>query len=70
FDQEDYPSTDEVDTKVGSILNLTLDEWEKKVHNFNPYQEIEESKLGLYCMHEENQPIPSITKPYHKYDNE
>ncbi|KAH9287606.1 hypothetical protein KI387_031723, partial [Taxus chinensis] len=70
FDQEDYPSTDETDTKVGSIPDLTLDEWENKVHAFDPYQEIEESELGVYCMHEENQPIPSITKPDHKDDNE
>ncbi|KAH9293403.1 hypothetical protein KI387_041394, partial [Taxus chinensis] len=27
FDQEDYPSIDEADTKVGSIPDLTLDEW-------------------------------------------
>ncbi|KAH9315793.1 hypothetical protein KI387_024420, partial [Taxus chinensis] len=27
FDQEDYQSTDEADTKVGSIPDLTLDEW-------------------------------------------
>ncbi|KAH9313846.1 hypothetical protein KI387_022473, partial [Taxus chinensis] len=70
FDQEDYPSIDEADTKVGSIPDLTLDEWENKVHAFDPYQEIEESELGVYCMHEENQPIPSITKPNHKDDNE
>ncbi|KAH9300833.1 hypothetical protein KI387_012416, partial [Taxus chinensis] len=30
FDQEDYPSTDEADTKVGSIPDLTLDEWMSK----------------------------------------
>ncbi|KAH9298001.1 hypothetical protein KI387_029683, partial [Taxus chinensis] len=30
FDQEDYPSTDEADTKVGSIPDLTLDEWASK----------------------------------------
>ncbi|KAH9306827.1 hypothetical protein KI387_011231, partial [Taxus chinensis] len=70
FDQEDYLSTDEADTKVGSIPNLTLDEWATKVHDFDPYQEIEESKLGVYCMHEENYNIPSITKPEHKDDNE
>ncbi|KAH9293915.1 hypothetical protein KI387_040881, partial [Taxus chinensis] len=70
FDQEDYPSIDETDTKVGSIPYLTLDEWENKVHAFDPYQEIEESELGVYYMHEENQSIPSITKPNHKDDNE
>ncbi|KAH9306060.1 hypothetical protein KI387_010464, partial [Taxus chinensis] len=70
FDQEDYPNTDEADTKVGSILDLTLDEWARKVHAFDPYQEVEESELGFYCIHEENQPIPSITKPDHKDDNE
>ncbi|KAH9313074.1 hypothetical protein KI387_028109, partial [Taxus chinensis] len=53
-----------------SIPDLTLDEWENKVHAFYPYQEIEESELGVYCMHEENQPIPSITKLDHKDDNE
>ncbi|KAH9324347.1 hypothetical protein KI387_004525, partial [Taxus chinensis] len=30
FDQEDHPSTDEAETKVKSILDLTLDEWENK----------------------------------------
>ncbi|KAH9291739.1 hypothetical protein KI387_043073, partial [Taxus chinensis] len=70
FDQEDYPSTDEAGTKVGSILDLTIDEWASKVHAFYPYQEIEESELGVYCIYEENQPIPSITKPKHKDDNE
>ncbi|KAH9308615.1 hypothetical protein KI387_036526, partial [Taxus chinensis] len=70
FDQEDYPGTDEADTKVGSIPNLTLDEWACKLHAFDPYKEIEEYELGFYYMHEENQPIPSITKPDHKYDNE
>ncbi|KAH9299889.1 hypothetical protein KI387_044112 [Taxus chinensis] len=70
FDQEDYLSTDETDTKVGSIPDLTLDEWENKVHDFYPYQEIEESMLGVYYMQEENQPIHSITKPDHKDDNE
>ncbi|KAH9294238.1 hypothetical protein KI387_040557, partial [Taxus chinensis] len=30
FDQEDYPGTDEADTKVGSIPDLTLDEWASK----------------------------------------
>ncbi|KAH9297975.1 hypothetical protein KI387_029657, partial [Taxus chinensis] len=70
FDQEDHPSTDEADTKVGSIPDLTLDEWANKVHAFDPYQEVEESELGVYCIYEENQPIPSITKPDHKDDNE
>ncbi|KAH9331950.1 hypothetical protein KI387_004058, partial [Taxus chinensis] len=70
FDQEDHPSTNQVYTKVRSIPDLTLDEWENKVHDFDPYQEVEESELGVYCIHEENQPIPSITKPNHKDDNE
>ncbi|KAH9311765.1 hypothetical protein KI387_026800, partial [Taxus chinensis] len=30
FDQEDYPRTDEADTKVRSIPDLTVDEWESK----------------------------------------
>ncbi|KAH9324943.1 hypothetical protein KI387_005121, partial [Taxus chinensis] len=46
FDQEDHPSSDEANTKVGSIPDLTLDEWENKVHAFDPYQEVEESELG------------------------
>ncbi|KAH9301938.1 hypothetical protein KI387_013521, partial [Taxus chinensis] len=62
--------TDEADTKVGSIPDLTLDEWANKIHDFDPYQEVKESKLGLYCIHEENQPVPSITKPSHNDDNE
>ncbi|KAH9310893.1 hypothetical protein KI387_025928, partial [Taxus chinensis] len=70
FDQEDHLGTDEADTKVGSIPDLTLDEWASKVHAFDPYQEVEESELGVYCIHEESQPIPSITKPNHKDDNE
>ncbi|KAH9327817.1 hypothetical protein KI387_043751 [Taxus chinensis] len=70
FDQEDHPSTDEADTKVGSIPDLTLDEWANKVHAFDTYQGIEESELGVYCINEESQPIPSITKPNHKDDNE
>ncbi|KAH9325500.1 hypothetical protein KI387_005678, partial [Taxus chinensis] len=70
FDQEDHLGTDEADTKVGSIPDLTLDEWVSKVHAFDPYQEVEESELGVYCIHEESQPIPSITKPNHKDDNE
>lgn len=52
FDQEDYPGTDEADTKVGSIPNFTLDEWASKVHSFDPYKKIEESELGVYYMHE------------------
>ncbi|KAH9317716.1 hypothetical protein KI387_019485, partial [Taxus chinensis] len=70
FDQEDYPSTDEANTKVGSIPDLTLDEWASKVHAFDPYQEIEEFELRVYCLHEENQPLPSITNPDHKDKNE
>ncbi|KAH9298525.1 hypothetical protein KI387_030207, partial [Taxus chinensis] len=70
FDQEDYPSTHEADTKVGIILDLNLDEWARKVHDFDPYKEIEEFELGVYYMHEENHPLPSITKPDHKDDNE
>ncbi|KAH9301360.1 hypothetical protein KI387_012943, partial [Taxus chinensis] len=70
FDQEDYPSTDEADTKFGSILDLTLDKWASKVHDFDPYKETEESELGVYYMHEENQPILSITNPDHKDDDE
>ncbi|KAH9328979.1 hypothetical protein KI387_001087, partial [Taxus chinensis] len=70
FDQEDYPRTHEADTKVGSNPDLNLDEWEKNIHTFDTYKEIEESELGVYYMHEENQPIPSITKPDHKDDNE
>ncbi|KAH9301908.1 hypothetical protein KI387_013491, partial [Taxus chinensis] len=42
FDQEDYPSTHEADTKVGCIPDLTLDEWENKRHAFDPYKEMEE----------------------------
>ncbi|KAH9296446.1 hypothetical protein KI387_040034, partial [Taxus chinensis] len=64
------PSTDEAGIKVGSIPDLNLDEWESKVHPFDPYQEIEESELGVYFIHEENQHIPSITKPDHKDENE
>ncbi|KAH9293698.1 hypothetical protein KI387_041099, partial [Taxus chinensis] len=70
FHQEDYLGTDEANTKVGNILDLSLDEWERKVHYFYPYKEIEESELGVYYMHEENQLIPSITEPDHKDDNE
>ncbi|KAH9331110.1 hypothetical protein KI387_003218, partial [Taxus chinensis] len=70
FDQKDHPSTDETDTKVGNIPDLTLDEWANKVHAFDPYQGIEESELRVYCIHEESQPISSITKPNHKDDNE
>ncbi|KAH9318143.1 hypothetical protein KI387_019912, partial [Taxus chinensis] len=70
FDQEDYPGTDKANTKVRSIPDLTLDEWERKVHSFDPCKEIEESELGVYCMHEENKPIPRITKPVHKDENE
>ncbi|KAH9311632.1 hypothetical protein KI387_026667, partial [Taxus chinensis] len=70
FDQEDYLNTDEADTKFGSIPDLTLDEWASKVHDFDPYQEVEESELGVYYIHEENQHIPSVTKPNHKDENE
>ncbi|KAH9298601.1 hypothetical protein KI387_030283, partial [Taxus chinensis] len=70
FDQEDDPSTNEANTKFGSIPDLSIDEWASKVHVFDPYQEIEVYELGFYCIHEENQPIPSITKPDHKDDNE
>ncbi|KAH9289782.1 hypothetical protein KI387_033899, partial [Taxus chinensis] len=70
FDQEDYPSTYEADTKFRNVLYLTLDEWENKRHSFDPYMEMEEDELAIYCLHEENPPLPSITKPDHKDDNE
>ncbi|KAH9298383.1 hypothetical protein KI387_030065, partial [Taxus chinensis] len=62
--------TDEADTKVISIPDFILDQWASKVNAFDPYKEIEKSELGFYCMYEENQPIPNITKLDHKDDNE
>ncbi|KAH9315068.1 hypothetical protein KI387_023695, partial [Taxus chinensis] len=70
FDQEDLLSTCEADTKVGCIPELSLDEWVNKRHDFDPYKEMEESKLGVYCLHEENHPLLDIIKPEHKDDNE
>ncbi|KAH9296624.1 hypothetical protein KI387_040212, partial [Taxus chinensis] len=65
-----HPSTDEADTNDGSIRDLTLDEWANKVHASDPYQEVEEFELGVYCIHQEDQPIPRITKPNQNDDNE
>ncbi|KAH9316111.1 hypothetical protein KI387_024738, partial [Taxus chinensis] len=70
FDQEDLLNTSEVDTKVGCIPDLTLNEWVVKRHAFDPYKEMEESELGVYCLHEENHPLPDIIKPEYKDDNE
>ncbi|KAH9332191.1 hypothetical protein KI387_044335, partial [Taxus chinensis] len=70
FDQEDLLNTCEVDTKVGCIPDLTLDEWVVKRHAFDPYKEMEESELGVYYLYEENHPLPSIIKLEHKDDNE
>ncbi|KAH9313179.1 hypothetical protein KI387_028214, partial [Taxus chinensis] len=66
----DLPSTCETDTKVGCIPYLTLDEWKNKRHDFDPYKEMEESELGVYYLHEENQPLLDIIKTDHKDENE
>ncbi|KAH9314930.1 hypothetical protein KI387_023557, partial [Taxus chinensis] len=70
FDQEDLPNTYEEDTKVGCILDLNLNEWENKRHAFDPYKEMEEYELGIYCLHEENHPLHDITRSDHKDGNE
>ncbi|KAH9310538.1 hypothetical protein KI387_025573, partial [Taxus chinensis] len=70
FDQEDLLSTCEADTKVGCIPDLTLDEWARKRHAFDPYKEMEEDELGFYYLYEENHPLPDIIKPEHKDNNE
>ncbi|KAH9316976.1 hypothetical protein KI387_018745, partial [Taxus chinensis] len=70
FDQEYFPSTLEMNTKVGGIPDLTLDEWENKRHSFDPYKEMEEAELGIYCLHKENPLLPNITKSDEKDDNE
>ncbi|KAH9312488.1 hypothetical protein KI387_027523, partial [Taxus chinensis] len=46
FDQEECSNDLEIGTKVEGIPDLTLDEWANKSHEFDPYKEIEESKLG------------------------
>ncbi|KAH9294694.1 hypothetical protein KI387_038282, partial [Taxus chinensis] len=60
----------EENTKVGSIPDLTLDDWAQRGHAFDPYKEMEEAELGVYCLHEENLPTPSLTKPGKKDENE
>ncbi|KAH9318211.1 hypothetical protein KI387_019980, partial [Taxus chinensis] len=69
FDQEDLPNICEANTKVVCIPDLTLDEWANKKYTFDPYKDMEESKLGVYYLHEENHPLPDIIKPNHKDDN-
>ncbi|KAH9317519.1 hypothetical protein KI387_019288, partial [Taxus chinensis] len=66
FDQEDLPSPCEAYTKLGCILELTLDEWVNKRHAFDPYKEMEESELGVYYFDEENHLVPNIIKQDHK----
>ncbi|KAH9318868.1 hypothetical protein KI387_020637, partial [Taxus chinensis] len=70
FDQVDLPNTYEVDTKVGCIPDLTLNEWVNKRHASDPYKEMEEYEIGVYCLHEDIHPLANITKPDHKDDNE
>ncbi|KAH9325866.1 hypothetical protein KI387_006044, partial [Taxus chinensis] len=70
FDQEECSNDHELDTKVGNIPDLILDEWENKRHAFDPYKEMEEFELGLYCVHKDNSSIPSLTKLEDKDDNE
>ena len=55
---------------MGCIPDLTLDDWANKSHAFDPYREMEESKLGVYCLYEESQCLPDLIKQEYKDDNE
>lgn len=70
FDQEECLTDLEKGTKVEGIPNLTLYEWANKNNTFNPFKEMEEYELGVYCVHEENSTIPSIIQLENEDENQ
>lgn len=48
-------------TLLEEVLDCLLDEWRNSFY-FDPYIEVEETRIGTYYIHEENTPIPSVMK--------
>lgn len=51
----------ELVTQLEEVPNCPLDEW-ANAFQFDPIDEGNGTGLGTYCIHEENAPVPNLSK--------
>ncbi|KAH9289487.1 hypothetical protein KI387_033604 [Taxus chinensis] len=61
LDQSDFDEVAHVSALDG-VSNMFMDEKTVEEHAHDPFKEVEEHLFGVYCMHEENTPLPLLSK--------
>ncbi|KAH9297490.1 hypothetical protein KI387_029172, partial [Taxus chinensis] len=61
LDQSDFDEVAHVSALDG-VSNMFMDEKTVEEHAHDPFKEFEKHLFGVYCMHEDNTPLPLLSK--------